>query len=302
MRPFRSLPLLLLSCLAVAQAAETRGVSLELIAENKTIAAGQPFQVGLSIRHEKDFHTYWKNPGVAGVPVSLEWDLPEGFSAGPIQWPVPEKTWMAIHPVHGYERDVTLLVEIVPPAEIESREVELKAAASWMACADGCFPGRKDLTLRLPVGPPPAAASEHASAFAAARAEIPKPLRGWSVEVLSPMDSEEIRIRFTPAEGAAARPEGVYFFSSDGQISSAPEQKIVTLDGGAFEIYAPRAQYSPKKQARLPGVVTAATALDGEGNLFASVDPAYPDAPAKDAAAVANEKPAAPTEDCGCEK
>ncbi len=37
------------------------------------------------------WHTYWRNPGDSGEPTRLAWVLPEGWSAGEIIWPVPER-------------------------------------------------------------------------------------------------------------------------------------------------------------------------------------------------------------------
>ena len=90
--------LLLLLCswktLAIAQ--ETKGLEIALISEVKSIKAGESFTVGLHLKHHKGFHSYWKNPGVVGLPTSIKWDLPKGFTAGEIQWPYPELTMMAI--------------------------------------------------------------------------------------------------------------------------------------------------------------------------------------------------------------
>ena len=93
------------------------GLSIGLISENSSIAAGEPFVVGIDIKHFPGFHTYWKNPGMVGVGTSIEWTLPNGFTASEISWPYPEKSFMAQYPCHGYERDVTLLVTITPPCQ-----------------------------------------------------------------------------------------------------------------------------------------------------------------------------------------
>ena len=38
---------------------------------------------------QKGWHTYWQNPGDSGLPTTLEWKLPAGVEAGPIEWPAP---------------------------------------------------------------------------------------------------------------------------------------------------------------------------------------------------------------------
>lgn len=264
--------LTLFPLLARAETKAPKGVDVALVAENRSIAAGRKFTVALKIHHHEKFHTYWKSPGIAGVPTEIAWQLPEGFTAGEIQWPYPEKSMMAIHPVHGYERDVMLLVDITPPAEITKKKVDLKATATWMACADGCFPGKIALDLELPVGAEPAVDPEESGSFTKARQEIPQPLQHWSAEVVSAVDAEEIRIRLKPESPDAVLPEDVYFFSSDGQISSNKSQHVEAKDG-VYEIVAKRSKFGPKGKTSLPGILASASPLVKEGPRFAAIEP-----------------------------
>ncbi len=61
-----------------------------LIPEVSSIAPGATFSVALQLKHPEDWHSYYKNSGGVELPPSITWTLPEGFSAGPVQWPVPE--------------------------------------------------------------------------------------------------------------------------------------------------------------------------------------------------------------------
>jgi len=45
--------------------------------------------VGLSLQHQPQWHTYWKNPGDSGLPTQLSWQLSAGAAAGQIAWPSP---------------------------------------------------------------------------------------------------------------------------------------------------------------------------------------------------------------------
>ena len=298
------LPALLLAFLpALPGAAEekpVKGIDIALVAENSSVARGVPFTVGVKIHHHEGFHTYWRNPGIAGVPVKLEWQLPAGFSAGPIQWPYPQKSMMAIHPVHGFERDVMLLVEVTPPAELPAR-VKLKATASWMACADGCYPGKKELVLELPVEAEAKADPAVAASFTSARAELPRPIEGWKAELLSAPDAAEIRVRLTPADDRALPPGDIYFFSSDGQISSDPPQRVEkTPDGTGFEIIAARSPYGPKGKSTLPGVLVSSRPLSKGGPSFASIEPRSADGATAAPAASTKAVPGA-VKKCDCE-
>lgn len=261
---------LLFSLFVVSAGAETKppkGVDVTLVSENRSIVAGKKFTVALKLHHHEKFHTYWKSPGVAGVPTKIVWQLPEGFSAGPIQWPYPEKSMMAIYPVHGYERDVMLLVDIMPPAEFASTKVTLQAAASWMACADGCYPGKISLSLDLPVS----SDTRVDETFSKARQEIPQPLENWDAELLSAVDAEEIRFRIKAGESDSILPDDVYFFSSDGQVSSDQPQHIEKKDG-AYEFTIKRAEFGPKGKTTLPGVLVSKSPLGKSGPCFATIE------------------------------
>ncbi len=297
MKPLAAL-LLALSSAAPGAAEEkpVKGIDISLVSESAVVGKGEPFTVGVKIHHHEGFHTYWRNPGIAGVPVKLEWRLPAGFSAGPVLWPYPEKSMMAIHPVHGYERDVMLLVAITPPAEPPAR-VKLAATASWMACADGCYPGKKELSIELPAADEEKPDPALATAFEQARAEIPRPLEHWKAEVVTAPDAAEIRLRLTPADDQASPPANLYFFSSDGQISSSPPQRLERRDGG-YEIVAPRSPYGPEDTASLPGVLVGDTPLSKGGPAFACINPPYPGAKPGTAARSGGPSPA-PVCACG---
>ncbi|MCB1097760.1 MAG: thiol:disulfide interchange protein, partial [Verrucomicrobiae bacterium] len=91
------------------------------MAEHSAIQPGVPFKVGLKMNHAAGQHTYWKHPGIVGVPTKLDWKLPKGFVAGEIEWPRPELTMMAIYPVYGYENQILLPVSITPPASLDPK-------------------------------------------------------------------------------------------------------------------------------------------------------------------------------------
>ena len=112
--PIKSSLALLFSLALASAEQETQGADLKFVAAVSAIQPGVPFTVALHIRHEEGFHTYWKAPGIVGLPTMIEWKLPPGFSAGPIEWPSPELVDMASHPAHGYHRDVLLLTKKTP--------------------------------------------------------------------------------------------------------------------------------------------------------------------------------------------
>ena len=84
---------LALTVLAGADAARSSGpvvttpqVRAELVAHApEGVLPGKPLWLGLKIEHKREWHTYWKNPGDSGLPTKLNFTLPEGLQAGPVQ-------------------------------------------------------------------------------------------------------------------------------------------------------------------------------------------------------------------------
>ena len=144
--------LLLLTATAIAQpSAGTQLVRAQLLADTFAIVPGQPFQAGLLLEMADGWHTYWEYSGDAGLPTSIEWQLPEGFTAGPIQWPVPEaKLEPGDIQTYAYSGRVLLITTITPPAQV-SGNITLKAKADWLVCKETCIPGGAEVELTLPV-------------------------------------------------------------------------------------------------------------------------------------------------------
>ena len=124
---------LALPLLAQIQKGETL-VKATLIADTAAVVPGKDFQVGLLLEMAPDWHTYWEYSGDAGFPTRVQWTLPEGFHAGPIQWPAPEaKLEPGEIQTYAYGNRVLLLTTITPSVEVSS-SVTIRAKASWLAC------------------------------------------------------------------------------------------------------------------------------------------------------------------------
>ena len=65
-------------------------IPVELVTDTIQAEAGRPFSIGLRIKMDEGWHTYWENPGDSGLATNIDWELPEGFTAAPIQWPFPQ--------------------------------------------------------------------------------------------------------------------------------------------------------------------------------------------------------------------
>lgn len=127
-------------------------VRARLVAESTGVAPGGTVRVGLLLEQDEGWHTYWRNPGDSGLATEVIWQLPEGWTAGPLVWPVPHRYVEAGDLVtHGYAGNVVLFTDITAPASARG-EVTLRAAVEWLMCRDLCIPGSAEVALTLDVG------------------------------------------------------------------------------------------------------------------------------------------------------
>ena len=135
-----------------AKPVQTGHVEVELISENSSIAPGQAFWVAIRLRMDDDWHINWSNPGDFGLAPTIVWQLPAGFTAGEIEWPVPERLIFPPFVGYGYEGEKILPVKISPPKSVLSgSEIRIEAAADWVVCGEVCIPGGAKLSLQLNV-------------------------------------------------------------------------------------------------------------------------------------------------------
>ena len=197
-------------------------VVAELIPEMTTVEAGKPFGMILHLHMDPGWHTYWINPGDAGLATTIKWTLPPGFTAGPIDWPTPEKHAMGPLMTYGYDGDVYLLTTITPPATGDLPEhFPVKAKAEWLVCQEECIPGKAELTVtedsgvmnfRLPV--------VNTELFKEARERLPVEQKRWIPS--AKYVGDRLIISFMDISGS--EPEvikPVYFFPEQQNVLSA---------------------------------------------------------------------------------
>src|SRR5258708_3151485 len=148
-----------------AATVKTEYVEAYRVADKSAPQPGKPLLVGLKLRMEPQWHTYWKNPGDSGLPTKIQWVLPEGWKASEIQWPYPQPLPVGPLMNYGYEDEVVLLSELTPPASATAGTFPIKARAEWLGLQDNCLPEKSghDTTR---------------AAFAAQRPDRPRPSTG----------------------------------------------------------------------------------------------------------------------------
>jgi thiol:disulfide interchange protein DsbD len=230
-------------------------VKAELVAETATVAAATTLWADLHLDIKPGWHIYWRNPGDSGLPTAIDWQLPPGFSAGQIVWPVPEHFVQNGIGNYGYAGSTDLLVPVTPPKELATGQtVRLAAEASWLVCADICTPGSAKLSLSLPAAAPPVAADAAVTPlFAAARQHLP---------VLAPFETRfddsgrDIRL-LVPASATAGlqNPTAAFFPFSESLIDAAAEPRLERRGDGQ-ELLLPKATAGAAAPAVLDGVLS----------------------------------------------
>ncbi len=236
---------------SVAQPVRVDHAEAELVAATDAIVPGQPLSAGLLIRHDPHWHTYWRVPGDSGLPTTIDWRLPAGFAAGPIEWPVPKR--LPIGPLmnFGYEGELLLPVRITVPADAAvGQTVQLKARADWLICKEVCIPGGADLQLALPVKAA-ASPSGFAPLFASTRAQVPQPTTLAAASAT--IDGGRIRLAFKPA---APLRQLEFFPIEEARIEPAAAQTLRDDAEGAA-LYLTSVQPVAAEFARLKGVLVA---------------------------------------------
>jgi DsbC/DsbD-like thiol-disulfide interchange protein/cytochrome c biogenesis protein CcdA len=225
-----SLAALLVACLSGAASAEpvrNAEVEAELIAETSALAPGENW-VGLRLRPEPGWHVYWRNPGDSGIPSRLDWQLPDGVSAGEIQWPYPHPESLGELTNYGYSDETLHLVPLTVADGLSPGPVELRATASWLACKDICVPGKAELRLQLPLAAQRGATDpDWAHLFAKARAELPQPAT-WPAQFA--VDGDDVSLQISSAELDGAQQVAFFAYAND-LVNHAAPQRIAAVPG-----------------------------------------------------------------------
>jgi DsbC/DsbD-like thiol-disulfide interchange protein len=157
---------------------------VSLIAEDNAFQAGHDAWIGVLFDLEKGWHVYWVNPGDSGEPPKIQWQLPAGFHAGEIRWPVPVRLGTGTVIDYGYQDRVLLPVPLDVPANYNpEKPVKLSADVRYLICREVCIPAKTQVALAVPVAGAAADATARREAFRSVRDRWPKPLpAGWKVQ------------------------------------------------------------------------------------------------------------------------
>ncbi len=198
--------------------AEAAHAKVRLVAAASATGNSDAAMLGLEIKLEPGWKTYWRAPGEGGLPPRFDWSGSANLAGIAVAWPAPKRFEIGGMESIGYADHVILPLEakLARPGGA----LAVKLALRYAVCREICMLVEADLSLDLP----PAAAqtgvqSEHAAAIARFQARVPRPgaEHGWRIAGIS---------RKTMGEGSGRRDLVVVDVAAGAAPFEAPELLI----------------------------------------------------------------------------
>lgn len=203
-----------------------------ILAEQDAVAPGGRLWFAFRQTLEPGWHVFWINPGDAGLPLRLDWTLPDGFSAGEVIHPIPD--YIPVGPLASYAHEgaPVFLVAIDAPADAAPGDVlDVAVHAQWQVCEEICVPEEAAFSFPVAIAAAPDAIAENAPLFDMARARLPETYQGdATVSVVG----EVYRLSLSDAAGLAAA-DAFFFAAPEGLVEPAAGQRIAA-DGDRLTI------------------------------------------------------------------
>lgn len=257
-----------------SDAAGPRHTRARLVSDVATAVPGSSITVGVLLRMDPGWHTYWVNPGEAGLPTTAQWTVPTGTVVSDLLWPVPEKTIEGGEVLtYGYATETMLLTTMKLPATLPAHgNVKLRAALEWLECATTCVPGSDTVSLTLSLGTV-AVPSPAAGQIAGYRRALPRALNEQQdVAVAMTVSNDTLMIRVSPAAGIELGLNGadVPDFFPLSENSGVAGRTRSTVAGGGALILVPLAGGKD-----LPGEIRGVVVYRTAGGVRGGVEVAY---------------------------
>lgn len=154
----------------------TDHLNSQLVAQATSAVAGQSLRLGLLLKHDPHWHTYWRNPGDSGLATRIDIQVPAGVTVGDIEWPAPQRFNVEGIVNFGYADTLLLPITLFIPADFSGTSLPIAATASWLICEIECIPGRGSYQMDLPIAGTATADPRWAVDFARAARRQPKAL------------------------------------------------------------------------------------------------------------------------------
>ena len=256
---------------------------VRLIAATPSVGTDESVWLGLQFELAPHWKVYWRSPGDAGYPPSLDWTGSQNLAGAAMAWPAPERFTVLGFETMGYESAVVLPItaRLAKPGE----PLKLRAALQYLTCEIVCVPYETTLALDLPAGPAPDGTVGLGALIARYRAKVPGDggavglhLEGASLET----GTKPVLTLALAADPPLEHPDA-FVEGPDGVSFGAP---VMVLDDPAHPLLKVRAFGSTQDLAALPNHSLVITVVDGSRSMEAATIPLVAAAPASEFAAL----------------
>ena len=152
---------------------------LRLVSAVTGVGQGERVQVGLQFHNQPGWKIYWRSPGDAGLPPSIDWSGSQNVADAAIAWPAPHRFSYAGLETMGYENEIVLPISV--RLSQPGRAADLLAKVDYLICSEVCVPRHADLALSIGIGPASASTNAHLIGRFLARVPGPGAMQGMTL-------------------------------------------------------------------------------------------------------------------------
>lgn len=132
---------------AASDSADAPHLHVQLVFRKAQLYPGGGDHGGLYFKLEPGWHVYWVNAGDSGEPPHIKWTLPAGITAGPLQFPAPQRLPLGPLMDFGYENEVVFPFKLEIAQSVKPGTAVLDAKVDWLVCREVCIPGKAELQI-----------------------------------------------------------------------------------------------------------------------------------------------------------
>jgi len=215
-----------------ASQATTDYTYTEIISEKTGFTPGETAWFAVRQELRENWHVFWVNPGDAGIPLSFNWTLPDGYAPGDILHPAPE--FIPVGPLASYAHEgapVFLVSVSVPPSATPGDVVTVTIDAMWQTCEEICVPEDAQFEFDVPVVESADIRDEVADFFAEARRNLPEVHQGKAS-----FSRESLRYELRIEDWSASDAQEIFFFPEPEGLTMPAAVQSASINGSQLII------------------------------------------------------------------
>ena len=144
---FLKISFLLFFCIAInAVTVDTGHANVSLVKFESVQGNQTKNLIGIRMDMQKNWHTYWKNPGDSGGPIKVNWSHNDNISISELYWPTPSLIPYEPLMTYGYKNFVIFPFEII---NSNNKNSFIEASIDFLICDDVCVPEKAFIKTSL---------------------------------------------------------------------------------------------------------------------------------------------------------